>query len=1203
MATTDKESSAAGTDNRPPMLEESDFESWKIRIERYIRGKPLGKLIWKSIKNGPTPHPTITVTTGEGEQQTHVTREKTHEEFIEVENNKECADIQATNILSQGIPRHMFNRLNQTETAKEIWENVELLMQGSGLTEQQKKETLFDQYESKYVTIVKNNKEISTVSYVDLYTHLKSYEQHAMKTLSKMNQTSGNANPLAYMAQATHSTSSPSQYVPPPPQYAPAPQQAPQSTNDAMLATMNQIVNLLSGFQKQFPPTNNQLRTSTNPKAQATIQAGQITTENVQRRAPGNKGKHAATRSQGKVVTCYNCHGQGYVARECKEKKRAKDSYHEDAYDSDVDEAPHAAAAFMANLMQTGPSTGQGTMLHGGEQLDSDVDSVIDDHDNTIPDHQYQLNNEVESVPTDVSSIIPGGISVITILDDLRSQLEGHIKTNKEQSFANDSLKAELERYKKSEKLKADNNALEESYLEELVWLRNTNKVIIEILQSYGQPVQTVPMLSKRPTFSIKDLHKSALGHRNPMYLKSAQLCRPTLYLGDVILDHVHTPFRVYDSEETLVQAKVSRTKMLERMKDPLCKVSSKLINYAKLNSLYDTFMPQNQLSSEHVYWLLANEVASYNCNQSKLVTNFVRTRPAKNICSVVLTSDIAVPMSVEPRTNCVKEHSRNLELEAEILKMKQLLVEKEKRCSFIETKYQELELKFQKYKECFENPQLKAQIGNMKEVSADSNLSTLEFQSLETENTQLKEELTTIRIKNDSLRDENVSIKKRYQDLYQSKAESNSNMSSRAAIPEKPKVLVPGLYAMTPKYIPPRKRNNREANTPLPRKETVSLVKKTNVCVNLSTGIKSVTEASKSKSKCETKTHRNLLARSENVKRVDNPLRNLNNRNRVDSSLSVKRTGFTSKFSKKHLTSYKRKDRKLKDISTGSPPNAETKAGNDLVNANDLSVVQIVLYYLDSGCSQYMTGDRLKLINYVEKFIGTVRFRNDQFVTIVGYDYYKFGDTIITRVYYVEGLSHNLFSVRQFCDTVITNTEVLHNHHMELSLSMQRDCINGKKYIMVIVDDYTRFGWVRFLRTKDETPENRTLMETARIMLIFEEAPMFLWAEAVATACYTLNRSLVHTLHEKTYYELLMGKKPEVKYFRLTEGMTSVQPSTRLGPNSIAPGHNSAGPEINNLQSGRIGSGLVTTPTTPSVPPIEKQLSELFQPLFDEDE
>ncbi|GKA77671.1 hypothetical protein Tco_0784208 [Tanacetum coccineum] len=56
---------------------------------------------------------------------------------------------------------------------------------------------------------------------------------------------------------------------------------------------------------------------------------------------------------------------------------------------------------------------------------------------------------------------------------------------------------------------------------------------------------------------------------------------------------------------------------------------------------------------------------------------------------------------------------------------------------------------------------------------------------------------------KNDILRDENLSIKKRYQDLYQSKAESNSNVSSRAVVPEKPKVLAPGLYAMMPKWKP----------------------------------------------------------------------------------------------------------------------------------------------------------------------------------------------------------------------------------------------------------------------------------------------------------------------------------------------------------------------------------------------------------------
>ncbi|GJX59905.1 hypothetical protein Tco_0291295 [Tanacetum coccineum] len=81
------------------------------------------------------------------------------------------------------------------------------------------------------------------------------------------------------------------------------------------------------------------------------------------------------------------------------------------------------------------------------------------------------------------------------------------------------------------------------------------------------------------------------------------------------------------------------------------------------------------------------------------------------------------------------------------------------------------------------------------------------------------------------------------------------------------------------------------------------------------------------------------------------------------------------------------------------------------------MQVIQIVLWYLNSGCSRHMISDRSKLINYVEKFICTVRFGNDQFAAIIGYGDYKIGDTIITQVYYVEGLSHNLFLVGQFCD------------------------------------------------------------------------------------------------------------------------------------------------------------------------------------------
>ncbi|GJX00171.1 retrovirus-related pol polyprotein from transposon TNT 1-94 [Tanacetum coccineum] len=134
------------------------------------------------------------------------------------------------------------------------------------------------------------------------------------------------------------------------------------------------------------------------------------------------------------------------------------------------------------------------------------------------------------------------------------------------------------------------------------------------------------------------------------------------------------------------------------------------------------------------------------------------------------------------------------------------------------------------------------------------------------------------------------------------------------------------------------------------------------------------------------------------------------------------------------------------------------------------------------------------------------------------------------------------------------TNMEVLHTLHMDLCGPMRVQSIKGKKYILVIVDDYSRFTWVKFLRSKDETPEfvtnflkqiqsvprtpqqndvverrNRTLVEAARTMMIFSKAPMFLWAEAVATACYTQNRSLIHTRHNKTPVELVMIRRPDL--------------------------------------------------------------------------
>ncbi|GJY95335.1 retrovirus-related pol polyprotein from transposon TNT 1-94 [Tanacetum coccineum] len=96
-------------------------------------------------------------------------------------------------------------------------------------------------------------------------------------------------------------------------------------------------------------------------------------------------------------------------------------------------------------------------------------------------------------------------------------------------------------------------------------------------------------------------------------------------------------------------------------------------------------------------------------------------------------------------------------------------------------------------------------------------------------------------------------------------------------------------------------------------------------------------------------------------------------------------------------------------------------------VPINNYKVVQIVLWYLDSGCSKHMTGDRSQLTNFVNKFLGTVKFGNDHVAKIMGYGDYQIGNVTISRVYYVEGLGHNLFSVGQFCDS---NLEVAFRQH-----------------------------------------------------------------------------------------------------------------------------------------------------------------------------
>ncbi|GKC05524.1 retrovirus-related pol polyprotein from transposon TNT 1-94, partial [Tanacetum coccineum] len=128
----------------------------------------------------------------------------------------------------------------------------------------------------------------------------------------------------------------------------------------------------------------------------------------------------------------------------------------------------------------------------------------------------------------------------------------------------------------------------------------------------------------------------------------------------------------------------------------------------------------------------------------------------------------------------------------------------------------------------------------------------------------------------------------------------------------------------------------------------------------------------------------------------------------------------------------------------------------------------------------------------------------------------------------------------------------------------------------------------------------NHTLIEAAHTMLIYAKAPLFLWAEAVATACYTQNRSMIRRHHGKTPYKLLHDKPPDLSRTRRINEIIHVDFDELT---AMASEHNSLGPALHDMTPVTISSGLMPNPppSTPFVPPSRSDWDLLFQPMFDE--
>nr|GEY78873.1 hypothetical protein [Tanacetum cinerariifolium] len=129
----------SGADNRPPMLEKDMYDSWKSLMELYMMNKQHGRMILESIENGPLLWPTI--------EENRVTRPKKYYELSVTEAIQADCNVKATNIILQGLPPKVYALVSNHKVAKELWERIQLLMQGTSLTKQERECKLYDEFD------------------------------------------------------------------------------------------------------------------------------------------------------------------------------------------------------------------------------------------------------------------------------------------------------------------------------------------------------------------------------------------------------------------------------------------------------------------------------------------------------------------------------------------------------------------------------------------------------------------------------------------------------------------------------------------------------------------------------------------------------------------------------------------------------------------------------------------------------------------------------------------------------------------------------------------------------------------------------------------------------------------------------------------------------------------------------------------------
>nr|GEV65922.1 hypothetical protein [Tanacetum cinerariifolium] len=595
--------------------------------------------------------------------------------------------------------------------------------------------------------------------------------------------------------------------------------------------------------------------------------------------------------------------------------------------------------------------------------------------------------------------------------------------------------------------------------LYKVIALEKKFKVLDNIVYKTGQSVQTMNMLN----------NKCRTSFAKPEFLKKVQRANPRLYDIGCYNDNLALMLAP-ESDEVNRLEKESRS-MLSDLIRPF--------DYEKLNNLYDLFVPQREKSSEQRYFSETSRLShkpvnngnskeSFNKQTTLLEKRMDESIPwdqkypfIKNTVEANFSQAIRrINAGLEQFLVCLNEeivadlrYFNSLELDVDSLRS-QLETQKTKFLNEIDRLSREyyyadhMNAILGVYTKL--NEDLKAQLQDKGIVISELKklIEMLKGKSVNTkfEKSSVIQQPNAFKSQRPSIlgKPTTFSISLERNDFSKSKLVTQNNVSNdfskpvtahtlppnKKSIIKNMTVLAPGMYKLHTKLTQTR-------TSQLPQDS-----RKTNKRVSFSTGVIPTTSVSRPQLKSNPMEDRFMRNNSQGKQQdVEDHHRNVkfskNKMTKIPIAVPVStkepkcavkqsvakpiRKTVNSESNQKPINITRKLYERVRKACSWWYPNFtpsgykwKFKSGKENVNPN---LIEIVLFIVDSGCSKHMTGNLKLLINFVEKFLGTVKFENEQIAPILGYGDLVQGAITIKRVYYVDGLNHNLFFVGQFYD------------------------------------------------------------------------------------------------------------------------------------------------------------------------------------------